>query len=132
MVTGIIYALKSLGWGAMDPERWISPEADIYELVPEAEGEVADTEPIMREINRSAKSVLWKEASKFHNGKGLEAGADTSQLKRHIFGLEKHGLTAWAGAIRRAATAGSWTRCRLADSGAQVESRLCQRCPCRA
>ena len=53
--------------------------------------------------------------------------SDTSQLRRHLKGLQHRGLAVWEGAIRCVTFAGAWPRARLVASGADI-SPACQRC----
>ena len=127
IISGVIFAMSQLGWGMMEAERWIHPSGDAYAIRTDDDGEVEDTAPFLEVVRESARVGLWRGAAKHHLGGGLEGGADTNQLKRHIRGLEKRGLHQWAGAIRCCATGGVWGRERLAAANPGI-SPICQRC----
>ena len=110
VIGSLILTMWELGWNPREAEQWTDPEGNHWNLDPEdADG---DPTELIEAVAKQAKKKIWREASQHHNGAGLEEGADTSDLRRHLQSLRRNGKHQQFGVLLATACAGSWSPAR--------------------
>ena len=114
-MTATICTLLSWGWKLPQPDLWISPAQEMWEI---------DTsqgmEDIQEEVLKHVRPLLWTRAARAWNGRGLEAGVDLRGTCRWLKRLHKSGNFQQAGVLRMILSGGIWGGTRLRDCGSSA------------
>eukprot|EP00959_Pyramimonas_sp_CCMP1952_P199947 4182289-Pyramimonas_sp.AAC.1 len=88
-IASIILALWELGWDSRGPEHWVDRDKNDCKFP--QDGELGDHIDILDAITADVRFKVWQAAAGHYNRKGLEHGADTTDLKRHLDWLRTQG-----------------------------------------
>jgi len=120
-LSAAVVTLADQGWKPWRPDRWIDPSGKVWVITPNG-----DRAPLLDAFTASVDLSLWRKASLYHNGAGLEGGADLTVLKKRL-SAEKRKEKGLAGLLGAVATSSCWTCARRHASYPQ-ESPTCPRC----
>ena len=124
----VLATLFDAGWDAPSADVWIQPDGTTWTFSAEfLAADFPDFSDVKAALAADLKKQLWMHASKFRNGKGLEAGADLRPTVNYLQSLSKHGRYEQHGAVLCCATASAWPRARIAEEYPDANS-LCPRC----
>ena len=89
--TAFIATLYQYGWRIPTPARWIDPSGEQWDL--DINADRGQYKFILHVVRSSVLSSLWRNASNFYLGKGLENGVEwygTMALHKQLCHLEDH------------------------------------------
>ena len=103
--------------------EFVSPDGVTWELNLGA----IDLHELLASFAQTLEAQYYAEASKHHCGAGLQSGAHTAQLRRHIDALSRKGLYMESGLLSAASTARLWTNKRCQEANYDVDA-ICPQC----
>ena len=73
------------------------------------QGHGADPTDVIDHLMKDVQRKIWETAAKHRNGKGLEGGADMTDVKKQLQRLQRRGKHQECGAMLVSVCAGTWT-----------------------
>ena len=115
--------LLDLGWKVPAPTVWFDPQGGRWEY----DGSHLGIRELVHCLVRGIVQGLWRKASAYEHGKGLEAGVDLTVPSRVQAAMKKRGDHRGATVLQLVVAAGTWPQARLYDMG-MADTDLCPRC----
>ena len=113
MADAVMATVLGIGWTPLETDRWQDTCGDEYTISYDIG---LDPWLVMQKWLREALTVLaWERASRCNDGKGLEAGADLTVVKKVLRGCDRRGAVEDRGIleVQRA----DWGNKRRFDTG---------------
>ena len=112
IIGSLILQLWEMGWDAPTPTTWTDSEGDTWAM---GQGYEADPTDVIDHMMKDVQKKIWIKAAQHRNGKGLEEGADMTDIKKQLNNLQKKSRHQEFGALLVSVCAGTWTGARKAE-----------------